>query len=164
MFTKLVKIWQVAMEMRKCYIRTMETEKVICLALGLVGLAILLKDSLADAWRHFMADRAWKRAERDILRDMDEELSEWRIMSQEGAHGTLYQLQRKVRGIGDGMVRGYWWRTEATFGARMDALEYLHWIRIGRFMNNEEARDHKVAEAIQEQIKEALDQGRVVNS
>lgn len=135
-----------------CYIRTMETEKVICLTLGLVALVILLKDSLVDAWWHFMADRAWKRAERDILRDMDEELSEWRIMSQECAHGTLYQLQRKVRGMGDGMVRGYRWRTEATFGARIDALEYLHWIRIGRFMYNEEARAHKMAEAIQGQL------------
>jgi hypothetical protein len=86
--------------------------------------------------------------EKVIPRDMNEQLIEWRIVPQEGAQGTLYQLQRKMPGIGDGMVRGYRWRTEGTFGTRMDALKYLHWITIGQFKDMPEGHAPTVAEVI----------------
>lgn len=129
----------------------MELPSYLYAILAAIALFILLKDDLELMWSTIKFRRTWRRTELQIISEMDERNTEWRVYVNADTPSTPFHVQRKVSKPGYTFFQHWEWWTEKMFVDRNHAEEFYWWVSIGRF-NYVEHRPLTVAECIIDEV------------
>ena len=140
----------------------MELPKYVYAILAAIALFILLKDDLELAWSTIKFRRAWRRTALQIIHEMDERNTEWRVHVNAGTPSTPFHVQRKVPKAGDTFFQHWEWWTEKMFADPKDAAEFYRWMAVDRF-KEAEPKPRTVAESIIDDVRWKRDVARNEN-
>ena len=128
----------------------MELPKYVYATLAAIALFILLKDDLKLAWDTIKFRRAWRRTALQIIHEMDERNTEWRVHVDAGTPSAPFHVQRKAPRVGDIVQQWEWWTVQMFADPKgqgrkilTDALELRNKahakdgkMRVSKFVNN----------------------------